>query len=130
MRATTHNPLITSRQQARMRHLAGWMLLCAGAVLLANQSHAQTAAPTPSLPVPAPYAAKDVERAFSFMDANKDGRINREEAAGFRGVARHFVAADSNRDNALSLAEFESALNRKKPAEPAAKTALSRSQRN
>ena len=62
---------------------------------------------------PAPkYSAKDIERAFSFMDANKDGKISRAEAAGFRNVAKHFDAADSNKENLLSLEEFGNALNR------------------
>lgn len=58
------------------------------------------------------YSAKDIERAFSFMDANKDGKVSRAEAAGFRNVAKHFDAADSNKDNFLSLEEFGNALNR------------------
>lgn len=53
--------------------------------------------------------------AFKFMDANKDGKISREEAAGFRSVARHFDEADTNKDNALSREEFENALNGVKP---------------
>ena len=59
------------------------------------------------------YSASQIERAFNFMDANKDGKISREEAAGFRSVARYFDAADVNKDNALSLEEFENALNRR-----------------
>lgn len=66
----------------------------------------QTAAAKPK------YSARDIERAFSFMDANKDGKISREEAAGFRNVAKYFDAADSNKDGALSLEEFGDALNR------------------
>ena len=46
------------------------------------------------------------------MDVNKDGKISRAEAAGFRNVAKHFDAADSNKDNLLSLEEFGNALNR------------------
>ena len=61
------------------------------------------------------YSAKDIERAFNFMDSNNDGQISREEAAGFRGVARHFDEADSNQDNALSRAEFSHALSGEKP---------------
>ena len=54
-------------------------------------------------------------RAFSYMDANRDGKVSREEAAGFRGVARHFDEADTDRDGFLSSEEFESALNGRKP---------------
>lgn len=73
---------------------------------------AQAAAPV--VVAAARYAATDIERAFGFLDANKDSRISREEAAGFRGVARHFDKADSNKDHALSREEFENALNGKK----------------
>jgi negative regulator of sigma E activity len=95
------------------------------ASLMAVAVHAQTAAPeapappqvqaTPATGTTAPrYAAADIERAFSFMDASKDGKVSREEAAGFRNVAKHFNAADTNQDQALSLEEFASAVNRPK----------------
>ncbi len=58
------------------------------------------------------YGAKDIERAFGFIDANKDNAISREEASGFRNVAKHFDAADINKDGALSVEEFGDALNR------------------
>ena len=62
---------------------------------------------------PAPkYNPKDIERAFMFMDTNRDGKISRQEASGFRNVAKHFDAADTNKDNYLSLEEFGNALNR------------------
>lgn len=47
------------------------------------------------------------------MDANKDGKVSRQEAAGFRNVAKHFDAADTNKDGTLSLIEFGNALNRR-----------------
>jgi hypothetical protein len=103
--------------------------LAAAAVLVATSADAQTAGPAPfasaeSQPAAAPatlpdaakppprYSATDIERAFNFMDANKDGKISREEAAGFRNVAKHFDAADTDKDGTLSLAEFGQALNR------------------
>ncbi|OOG44188.1 EF-hand domain-containing protein [Polaromonas sp. A23] len=97
-------------------------LVATTASLLAVAVHAHTATPeAPAAPqvqvaaTTAPrYAAADIERAFSFMDANKDGRVSREEAAGFRNVAKHFSAADTDQDHALSLEEFESAMNRPK----------------
>jgi hypothetical protein len=120
-----NSPTITMNSARLVRHsqLGAWMLVCAGTVLLAKHSPAETVLNTSTESPALPYAAKDVARAFAFMDANKDGKISREEAAGFRGVARHFDAADSNRDSLLSRAEFESALNKKKPAEPAARAA-------
>lgn len=58
------------------------------------------------------YSATDIERAFNFMDANKDRQLSRQEAAGFRQVAKYFDAADTNKDGVLSLSEFGNALNR------------------
>ena len=60
------------------------------------------------------YSSADIDRAFGFMDSNKDGKVSREEAAGFKNVARHFTAADTNKDELLSRGEFESALNHRK----------------
>lgn len=103
---------------------AGVMMLTltAASALLAMHAQAQTpepaaAAPEQAAPSPAApkYAAKDMALAFNYMDANKDGKVSREEAAGFRGVARHFDEADTNRDGFLSREELESALNGRKP---------------
>ena len=60
---------------------------------------------------PPRYSTTDVERAFNFMDANKDRQLSRQEAAGFRQVAKYFDAADTNKDGMLSLSEFGNALN-------------------
>jgi len=106
---------------------AGAMMLTltAAGALLAMRAQAQTQTPEPSVTAPAQeapnpaaapkYAARDVAQAFSYMDANRDGKVSREEAAGFRGVARHFDEADTDRDEFLSREEFESALNGRKP---------------
>ncbi len=72
---------------------------------------AASSAPSPAKAAPR-YSAKDIERAFGFIDANKDSKISREEASGFRNVAKYYDAADINKDGALSLDEFASALNR------------------
>ena len=97
------------------------LLLAGAATLLALGAHAQSpapATPTPAAPAAASaesaeprYSARDIERAFSFMDSDRDGKISREEASGFRGVARHFDEADLNKDKFLSREEFENALN-------------------
>ena len=64
-----------------------------------------------AVPTARKYAAQDVERAFSFLDSNHDGKISRAEAAGFKNIAKHFDAADVNKDNFLSKKEFDNALN-------------------
>jgi hypothetical protein len=61
------------------------------------------------------YSAGNLKLAFGYMDANHDGKISREEAAGFRGVARHFDQADTNHDQQLSRTEFDHAMNYVKP---------------
>ena len=70
---------------------------------------------TPAATTAPKYAAQDLERAFDFMDANHDGRVSREEAAAFPGVAKHFDEADINKDNFLSREEFANAMNAVKP---------------
>ncbi|MBC7610160.1 MAG: EF-hand domain-containing protein [Polaromonas sp.] len=98
----------------------------ASLILISSDVNAQTIAQTAGTAPPAGpaasstalaatplrYSATEIERAFNFMDANRDGKISREEAAAFRNVARHFDAADTNKDNTLSLEEFGNALNR------------------
>ncbi len=102
-------------------YVSALLTLTAAAALLALSAQAQTAEPAaPQAAAPAPastpkYAAKDIERAFNYIDANKDNQISREEAAGFPGVAKHFDEADTNKDGMLSREEFENALNASKP---------------
>jgi hypothetical protein len=105
---------------------AALLVLSAAAVFLATSAQAQAVATAPSAPAPpmqaspaapaAPrYAAQDIDRVFGFIDANRDGKISRAEAAGFRNIAKHFDAADTNHDDLLSREEFENALNGGKP---------------
>lgn len=61
------------------------------------------------------YAAGELQQAFNFMDASRDGKVSRQEAASFRGVARHFDQADADKDDFLSRAEFDAAMNHVKP---------------
>lgn len=75
----------------------------------ASQPSAAAASPTPK------YAARDLERAFSFMDKDNNGKVSRDEASNFRGVSKHFDEADTNKDNMLSREEFERAMNGPKP---------------
>ncbi len=51
---------------------------------------------------------------FNLLDRNKDGSISREEAAGFKGVARNFDRADANKDGVLSFEEFAFAMHQAK----------------
>ena len=64
------------------------------------------------------YAAGALKRAFNFMDDNHDGKISREEASRFLGVAKYFDRADTNHDGFLSRQEFDKAMNYVKPKQP------------
>jgi hypothetical protein len=92
--------------------------LGAAAALLALGAHAQGtgsaaySAAADEAPAPAQrYAASDLERAFGFMDGNRDGKVSRQEASSFRGVAKNFDRADTNQDGFLSREEFDTAMN-------------------
>lgn len=95
----------------------------AAAALWAMGAHAQSAdspapvaAPAASAQVPAPrYAVSELQRAFSFMDGDRDGKISQQEASGFRGVAKNFDRADTNHDGFLSREEFDAAMNYVRP---------------
>ena len=105
--------------------LPAWaMMLGMSAAAAAMSAHVQSPeTPAPAsgasaaeIPVPAPrYAANELKQAFNFMDSNHDGRVSREEASGFSGVAKHFDQADTNHDNFLSREEFDKAMNYVKP---------------
>ncbi|MGV8804549.1 MAG: EF-hand domain-containing protein [Polaromonas sp.] len=83
----------------------------------ASQPASASAAPA-SPAAPPRYAAADLKRAFNFMDGNHDGKVSREEASGFRGVAKNFDRADTNHDGFLSREEFDKAMNYVKSKQP------------
>ena len=128
-------PALSSRFGFSGPYGAAMMLtLCAAAALLAMGAQAQTAPPAVPAAVQAAsqpqaaqtataasapkYNTKDLEQAFGFMDGNKDGKVSRDESASFRNVAKHFDEADTDKDQALSPEEFESAMNRSKAKSP------------
>jgi len=107
------------RITAALRMLAVVSLLQAAGAQAQGAASAPAATPTAPVVAAAPaaepkYTLAQIAQAFGFIDGNKDGRISREEAAGFRGVARHFDEADINKDGTLSKEEFESALSGEK----------------
>jgi hypothetical protein len=85
---------------------------------MASQPAVPASMPAPAVsavPAGPRYSASNLQQAFNYMDANHDGKLSREEAAGFRGVAKYFDRADTNHDNFLSREEFERAMNYVKP---------------
>lgn len=102
--------------------LRGVLLMAALAVGAAGAARAQTAPPSPASPTSppsqmAPSAAvpqnrttpKDVEAAFGRADANKDGKLDRQEAEHLPAVAQRFEQIDTNHDTFISLAELTKA---------------------
>ena len=105
---------LTPRAMAYYFYVAGVLAaLAAAAVLINAEAQMQTEPAAALSTTTAPkYNSQDIERAFGFIDANKDGKISREEASGFRNVAKYFDAADTDKDGVLSPQEFGGALNR------------------
>lgn len=103
------------KQAPSLAARAGMLTLCAAAALLAMGSARAQAPETAAAEAPAPrYTASKLELAFNYMDGDRDGKISQAEAAGFRGVAKHFDEADTDKDRFLSRAEFVAAMNRPK----------------
>mgnify|MGYP003941413039 CR=1 FL=1 len=95
------------------------LLIAALAAGAAGAARAQTAPASPNSPpsqMEAPAAVpqnrtttKDVEAAFSRADANKDGKLDRQEAEHLPAVAQRFDQIDTNHDSFISLAELTKA---------------------
>lgn len=77
-------------------------------------SGASMPGPAAAAPAAPRYSAAEIGQAFSYIDANRDGSISRDEAAGFKGVARNFDKADLDGDGLLSGDEFSNAMNKAK----------------
>lgn len=103
------------------------LLVAALAVGAAGAVRAQTAPPSPASPSSPPaqmapsgsagtaapdavpqnrVTSKDIEAAFNRADANRDGKLDRQEAEHFPAVAQRFEQIDTNRDTFISLAEL------------------------
>lgn len=85
-----------------------------GAVAVAASAAASDTTIAPNAVATPKYSAADIKTIFSYLDRNGDGRISKEEAASFKGVARNFDRADTNKDGVLSFEEFEFAMNQAK----------------
>jgi hypothetical protein len=68
-----------------------------------QQSMSQPAAPAASTDSKSAAQAK-----FDALDANHDGYIDKQEASVSKPLANEFAKLDSNKDNKLSLIEFQS----------------------
>ncbi|MDI1274981.1 EF-hand domain-containing protein [Polaromonas sp.] len=91
-----------------LRSVALLAALTVGAALAA---HAQGTAPgTPSAPSQSGPTSQEVGAAFIRADANKDGKLSRQEAVRFPAVEQRFDQIDTNKDSHVSREEFEIAL--------------------
>eukprot|EP01136_Pigoraptor_vietnamica_P009559 Opistho-1_new@3080 len=80
--------------------------------LLTLGTAAAVRAQTPGPAIPANRATpQDLEAAFQRADADRDGKLSRQEAERFPAVAQRFDQIDSNRDSFISLEEFSRAAN-------------------
>lgn len=70
------------------------------------------AAPAFAQTAPAKDAAAkpDAQASFDVLDANKDGGISKDEAAGMKGLSESFDKLDANKDGRLDQKEFDKAM--------------------
>jgi hypothetical protein len=84
---------------------------------LAGAAFAATAQTSPSTQPPAggsPDRTAAIESAFTRADADKDGKLSKEEAAKMSGLAAKFSELDADKDGALTMQEFSAAFATKK----------------
>lgn len=58
----------------------------------------------------APITSKELLAAFTKSDANKDGKLSKEEAAGVPGLVTKFEIIDVDGDKFVSKTEFDKAI--------------------
>jgi EF hand len=105
----------------KTRNLIAKSTLASAATMLAilgttASSWAQSTAPAMEGTAPAaagatsPMTAKELMSAFTKSDANKDGKLSKDEAAGVPGLVTKFEAIDTDGDKFISKTEFEKAI--------------------
>jgi len=79
------------------------LAVATGNAFASPQSHAHGA--TGHAPATAPVASDEVARTFAALDANKDGRLSKEELAK-HPMAAHASMVDADKNGNLSREEF------------------------
>lgn len=111
---------MNAKHPSKRRHLPDFdarsvMLIAAWALGGSAAVQAQTPAPArPDAPMSAPAvqgtaAADPVDPTFKRVDKDGDGKLTRTEAAADRTLSERFDAIDTDRDGAISQAEYERA---------------------
>jgi hypothetical protein len=126
---TMHTTATSAAKQSKHSipgfELRSVLLVAALAAGAAGAARAQTAPPSPASPTSPPSqmapsatpgavpqnrtTTKDVEAAFGRADANKAGKLDRQEAEHLPAVALRFDQIDTNHDSFISLAEVTKA---------------------
>jgi len=78
----------------------------AGAMTHDGAMQEGSAAPAPNT-ASAPTASTDKPKSFKDLDANKDGKLSKDEVAGDATWTADFDAADANKDGSISKTEFK-----------------------
>jgi len=125
MHTTATSPARHSKHSIPGFELRSVLLVAALVAGGVGAARAQSAPPSPASPSSPPSqmapsgtpgavpqnrtTTKDVEAAFGRADANKDGKLDRQEAEHLPAVAQRFEQIDTNHDSFISLAELTKA---------------------
>jgi hypothetical protein len=79
-----------------------------GQVQQQGQQQGQQSMNQPAAPAPSTDTRSAAQTKFDALDTNHDGYIDKQEAAVSKPLVNEFAKIDSNKDNKLSLIEFQS----------------------
>ena len=86
------------------------ILAATSAVWAQSTAPAMGAMPAPAASAAKPMSANELLAAFAKSDANKDGKLSKQEAEGVPGLSAKFDQVDMDGDKMVSKAEFEKTL--------------------
>ena len=85
------------------------VVLVAAMVLGGASSAAHAQSTAPAMPGTPQTSAKEMDAAFVWADANKDGKLDRKETEMMPLIAERFAQLDTNADGFISREEFAKA---------------------
>lgn len=89
-----------------MRRLSVMALTVVVACVTSTALLAQTPSDTPDTPPPVSKGEQQAALQFNLLDANRDGKLSRDEVAMFSRLADAFDTADSNHDGFVDFEEI------------------------